>query len=77
MGARNGYVARAGYKPNVDGDNRFQSEAIHELRATKAVVLFLPRPHRGAGREMENFQWFPNIRIFAKDRVSKENRYLV
>ena len=39
MGASNGYVVRAGYRPSGDDDNRFQSEAIYESGATKAVVL--------------------------------------
>ena len=42
MGARNGYVLRAGYRPSGDDDNQFQSEAIYESGATKAVVLVQP-----------------------------------
>jgi hypothetical protein len=36
VGARNGYVVRAGYRPRGDDDNLFQSVAIHE---SGAVVL--------------------------------------
>jgi hypothetical protein len=36
MGARSGYVVKAGYRPRGDEDNRFQSEAIYE---SGAVVL--------------------------------------
>ena len=39
MGARNGYVVRAGYSPSGDDNNRFQSEAIHE---SGAAVLIHP-----------------------------------
>ncbi len=42
MGARNGYVVRAGYRPSGDDDNRFQSVAMHESIATKAIVLIQP-----------------------------------
>ena len=37
--SRNGSVLMAGYRPRGDDDNGFQSEAIHESKATKAAGL--------------------------------------
>ena len=39
MGAINGYVAWAGYRPSVDDDNRLQTEAFYESVAKKTVIL--------------------------------------
>ena len=66
MGARNGYVVRAGYRPRRGDDIRFQREAIHKSGAV--VLIHLPGEADESGwailMQRENHRFMHPVHLF-------------